>query len=155
MLSLCKLNYAARRSLEEIEHQDQRIAVTDILKPVRRPAIEEHRIALIQQDHLFLDLVFDTAFQDVFAFEGIRADHLAAVGFLFQLQQHDIGCLRSDASGEDTFISKAPDGFLREMLFFPFADNEDIVFAIAVLHVLEKAAQVLFQGVDDIEQNGK
>ena len=104
-----------------------RIAVADIAQPVRSAAIEEHRVTLIQDDRLLFDLVFDTAFQDILAFEGIRADHLPPAGLLLQLEQHHIGCLRSNAAGEYALIRETFDRLLGEMLFFPLPHEKNVV----------------------------
>jgi hypothetical protein len=78
---------------EKIDDQDQRFRIADVLQPVGNAAVEEKGIAFVQDEGLFIDLVFDAAFEEIFAFEGIRADHPFAAGLLFQFEQDDIGCL--------------------------------------------------------------
>ena len=105
----------------------------------------------MQGERFLFNLVFDAAFKDVFAFEGIGSDHLPARGALFQFQQDDVRSLGGDGAGEDPPVGEPFDGFFRKKLFLSFTDDEDMIVAGAVMHVLEKGLQVLFKGVDDIE----
>ena len=138
---------------EKIKDKDRGIAVADIAKPVRSATVEKKRIAFMQGNRRLLDLVFDTSFKDILAFEGVRADHLAAAGLFLQFQQNDIRSLGGDAARKNAFVAKPLDRFFREMPFLTGPDEDNMVFVGTVLHVFEKAGQVFFQGVDDIQQH--
>ena len=102
------------RFLEKIEGQDEGLRVADIFQAMPVAAVEEEGVPFIQDKSFFLNLVFDAALQNVFAFEGIGPDHLFADGFLFQFQQDNVGSLGGNAPGQDPPVGEAPYGFFRE-----------------------------------------
>ncbi|HEV9036585.1 MAG TPA: hypothetical protein VGQ51_08195 [Puia sp.] len=58
-----------RAAPKQIKHQHQGLAGADIPETMSCAAVEEERIAFVQSEYFFFHLVFDIAFENVFAFD--------------------------------------------------------------------------------------
>lgn len=154
-IGTARLTRPANADLKKIKDKNEGFGNPDIFEPVFCSSIKEERVPLMKGEDLVLHLVFDIAFEDVFAFVGVGADQLLPAGILLQFQQDDVGGLRTHAAGKDTFIGKSLYRFFCEELLLALPDNEHTIIADAVVHVFEEAAEVFLQRVDNVKENGK